>query len=104
LLGPGSYEVYANQSPRSTTNDVVKASHHRLFDSYYLHFFRFNQHFRQNIPKYIRKSLPPSIPDPKSSYGFEEDDNGNLVAHEPPSADPDFSNAPVTVCDFVFIY
>jgi len=66
--------------------------------------FRFNQHFRQNIPKYIRKSLPPSIPDPKSSYGFEEDDNGNLVAHQPPSEDPDFSNPTVTVCNFVFIY
>ena len=31
--------------------------------------------------------MPPSIPDPKYSYGFEEDDNGNLIPHEHIAAD-----------------
>jgi hypothetical protein len=54
--------------------------------------------------------LPPSIPDPKFAYGFEEDDTGKLVPQQPPARDdslgPAFYNAlPTTVCSFVvFLY
>ncbi len=55
---------------------------------------------------YNRKSVPPSIPDPKFAYGFEEDNGGQLVPQQPPNRDvslgPAFYNAPVTVCFLLF--
>ncbi|CAF0774130.1 unnamed protein product [Adineta steineri] len=78
--GPGYYELHANQSPRLPIPDIVK-------------------HQRQNVLKINRKSLPPSIPDPKYSYGFEQDEDGNLVPHQPvfldQDIDQDFSNTTV---------
>ncbi|CAF1351377.1 unnamed protein product [Adineta ricciae] len=62
--GPGYYEVYSSQSPHTILNDPLKAS-----------------------VKITRKCLPPSIPDPKYSYGFEEDDDGNLIPHDQITAD-----------------
>ena len=37
--------------------------------------------------KYNRKYVPPSIPDPKFAYGFEEDTGGKLVPQKPPTRD-----------------
>jgi len=46
--------------------------------------------------------LPPSIPDPKFAYGFEEDDIGKLVQQQPPIRDaslgPAFYNTSGNVC------
>ncbi|UJR37251.1 hypothetical protein I4U23_029960 [Adineta vaga] len=42
---------------------------------------------RHNVLRITRKSLPPSIPDPKYSYGFEEDEEGNLIPHDKNMAD-----------------
>lgn len=83
ILGPGTYELRKIQSARSAVSEIVK-------------------HSRQNVFKYNRKSLPPSIPDPKFAYGFEEDDAGTLVPQKPPTRDgsigPAFYNPPATVC------
>lgn len=38
--------------------------------------------------KISRKKNPPSIQDPKSAYGFEEGNNGELVPQAPPDKDP----------------
>ncbi|CAF0787247.1 unnamed protein product [Rotaria sordida] len=80
--GPGTYEFNTNQSPRSVTVDNIK-------------------HPRQHTFAYNRKSLPPSIPDPKYAYGFEEDDVGKLIPQHPPDRDdslgPAFYNASVSV-------
>ncbi|CAF0774387.1 unnamed protein product [Rotaria sp. Silwood1] len=60
-----------------------------------------HQHQRQYTFNYNRKSLPPSIPDPKYAYGFEENDAGKLVPQHPPDRDaslgPAFYNASVSV-------
>jgi hypothetical protein len=52
--------------------------------------------------KYNRKYVPPSIPDPKFAYGFEEDDGGKLVPQKPPTRDgsigPAFYNPATNVC------
>lgn len=66
--GPGSYDFDASHSSHSTFTDPIK-----------------NQ--RQNIFRFNRKSLPPSIPDPKYAFGFEEDEKGKLVPQQPPSRD-----------------
>ena len=65
-------------------------------------FYYFLQSQRQNAFSYNRKSLPPSIPDPKYAFGFEEDNAGKLVPQQPPSRDdslgPAFYNTSLTVC------
>ncbi|CAF3707078.1 unnamed protein product [Rotaria sordida] len=80
--GPGTYELRKTQSARSTVTDIVK-------------------HPRPNAFKYNRKSLPPSIPDPKFAYGFEEDAGGTLVPQQPPTRDgsigPAFYSPPAAV-------
>ena len=47
--------------------------------------------------------MPPSIPDPKYSYGFEEDDDGNLIPHDRMTVDTkisqDLSTVKENVCD-----
>ncbi|CAF1227660.1 unnamed protein product, partial [Didymodactylos carnosus] len=78
--GPGTYEVLrTSQSARTSGHDIVKLP-------------------RQNTFKYTRKSVAPSIPDPKFAYGFEEDDHGALVPQHPPVRDesmgPAFYNPP----------
>ena len=51
-----------------------------------------------------RQLLPPSIPDPKFAYGFEEDKFGKLIAQQPPGQDsslgPAFYSASISVCSF----
>ncbi|CAF0962416.1 unnamed protein product [Adineta ricciae] len=80
--GPGTYELRKSQSARTTAADI-------------------NKQPRQNLVKYNRKSLPPSIPDPKFAYGFEEDNTGILVPQKPPTRDgslgPAFYNPPPNV-------
>ncbi|CAF3141392.1 unnamed protein product [Rotaria socialis] len=80
--GPGAYELRKTQSARSTITDIVKQP-------------------RPNAFKYNRKSLPPSIPDPKLAYGFEEDAMGTLVPQQAPQRDasigPAFYSPPATV-------
>lgn len=51
--------------------------------------------------KLNRKSLPPSIPDPKFAFGFEEDGAGKLIPQHPPERDatlgPAFYNSSSSV-------
>ncbi|CAF1535012.1 unnamed protein product [Adineta steineri] len=82
--GPGAYELRKSQSARVTATDINRQPQPR-----------------PNLPKYERKALPPSIPDPKFAYGFEEDTAGILVPQKPPTRDgsigPAFYNPPPTV-------
>ncbi|CAM2711420.1 unnamed protein product [Rotaria socialis] len=66
--GPGAYELDSIQTARSIIVDNVKHPRH--------HTFSFNG-----------KLVPPSIPDPKFAFGFEEDGRGKLVPQHPPERD-----------------
>lgn len=101
-LGPGAYELRKTQSAHTTVSDIVKASFDLLFLSIVFIDICIFQQPRPNTFKFNRKSLPPSIPDPKLAYGFEEDASGALVPQQAPQRDasigPAFYNPPAAVC------